>query len=66
VVPLSRAAIAAGADGLMVDVHPDPEVALCDGPQSLHGPELRALAQAVRQLPPMMGRDPAEPTTVTP
>ncbi|HWJ83346.1 MAG TPA: 3-deoxy-7-phosphoheptulonate synthase [Nocardioides sp.] len=66
VVPLSRAAIAVGADGLVVDVHPDPEVALCDGPLSLHGPDLRALAQAVRQLPAVMGRMPAEPTTVTP
>jgi 3-deoxy-7-phosphoheptulonate synthase len=56
VVPLSRAAIAAGADGVIVDVHPDPEHALCDGPQALHGTELRALAQAVRQLPPVVGR----------
>lgn len=35
VTPISRAALAAGADGLMVEVHPDPEVALSDGPQSL-------------------------------
>jgi len=56
VVPLSRAAIAVGADGIIVDVHPDPEHALCDGPQALFGAELRALAQAVRQLPPAVGR----------
>jgi 3-deoxy-7-phosphoheptulonate synthase len=56
VVPLSRAAIAVGADGVIVDVHPDPESALCDGPQALLGHELRALAQAVRQLPPVVGR----------
>jgi 3-deoxy-7-phosphoheptulonate synthase len=56
VVPLSRAAIAVGADGVIVDVHPDPENALCDGPQALFGAELRALAQAVRQLPPAVGR----------
>jgi 3-deoxy-7-phosphoheptulonate synthase len=56
VVPLSRAAIAVGADGVIVDVHPDPEKALCDGPQALLGLELRALAQAVRQLPPVVGR----------
>jgi 3-deoxy-7-phosphoheptulonate synthase len=56
VVPLSRAAIGAGADGIIVDVHPDPEHALCDGPQALLGNELRALAQAVRQLPPVLGR----------
>ena len=56
VVPLSRAAIAVGADGIIVDVHPDPETALCDGPQALFGNDLRALAQAVRQLPPVVGR----------
>jgi 3-deoxy-7-phosphoheptulonate synthase len=56
VVPLSRAAIGVGADGVIVDVHPDPENALCDGPQALLGADLRALAQAVRQLPPAVGR----------
>ncbi|HEX2895389.1 MAG TPA: 3-deoxy-7-phosphoheptulonate synthase, partial [Marmoricola sp.] len=56
VVPLSRAAIGVGADGVIVDVHPDPEHALCDGPQALLGNDLRALAQAVRQLPPAVGR----------
>jgi 3-deoxy-7-phosphoheptulonate synthase len=56
VVPLSRAAIAVGADGVIVDVHPSPEDALCDGPQALSGSELRALASAVRQLPPLVGR----------
>jgi 3-deoxy-7-phosphoheptulonate synthase len=65
VVPLSRAAMGVGADGVIVDVHPDPESALCDGAQALHGSELRALAQAVRQLPPMMGRDPATPQPPT-
>ena len=39
-----------------MDVHPDPETALCDGPQALMGADLRALAQAVRQLPPALGR----------
>lgn len=62
VVPLSRAAIAVGADGILVDVHPDPETALCDGPQALFGDELRHLASAVRQLPPLLGRAPAQPT----
>jgi 3-deoxy-7-phosphoheptulonate synthase len=59
VLPLSRAAIAAGADGVIVDVHPHPEAALCDGPQALVNGDLRALAAAVRQLPPLMGRKPA-------
>ncbi|GEP37091.1 3-deoxy-7-phosphoheptulonate synthase [Nocardioides psychrotolerans] len=56
VVPLSRAAIAVGADGIIVDVHPEPEVALCDGPQALLGNDLRDLATAVRKLPPVVGR----------
>ena len=56
VVPLSRAAIAVGADGLVVDVHPDPESALCDGPQALLGADLRELATACRKLPPVVGR----------
>jgi 3-deoxy-7-phosphoheptulonate synthase len=56
VVPLARASIAVGADGLLVDVHPDPENALCDGPQALFGNELRALAQAVRRLPSQLDR----------
>jgi 3-deoxy-7-phosphoheptulonate synthase len=56
VVPLSRAAVAVGADGVIVDVHPDPENALCDGPQAVLGNDLRALAQAMRQLPPVVGR----------
>ena len=56
VVPLSRAAIAVGADGVIVDVHPNPEEALCDGPQALFGGDLRALATAVRRIPPMVGR----------
>ena len=56
VVPLSKAAIAVGADGIIVDVHPEPEVALCDGPQALLGNDLRDLATAVRRLPPVVGR----------
>ena len=66
VVPLSRAAIAVGADGVIVDVHPDPETALCDGPQALLGADLRALAQAVRQLPPAVGRVDASTRVRTP
>jgi 3-deoxy-7-phosphoheptulonate synthase len=56
VVPLSRAAMAVGADGIIVDVHPSPETALCDGPQALLGTELRELAQALRRLPQLLGR----------
>lgn len=63
VVPLSRAAIAVGADGIIVDVHPHPDTALCDGPQALVDGDLRALAAAVRALPPLMDRRPADPTS---
>ena len=56
VVPLSRAAVAVGADGLIVDVHPQPEAALCDGAQALAGSDLRELAQVVRRLPGAVGR----------
>jgi 3-deoxy-7-phosphoheptulonate synthase len=56
VVPLARAGIAAGADGVMVDVHPHPEAALCDGPQALFGEQLKDLADAVATLPPLLGR----------
>ena len=56
VVPLTRAAIGVGADGVIVDVHPDPTAALCDGPQALYGDELDLLAAACRDLPPAVGR----------
>ena len=56
VVPLARAAIAAGADGVMVDVHARPEQARVDGPQALHGESLQELASAVRELSALMGR----------
>jgi 3-deoxy-7-phosphoheptulonate synthase len=56
VLPLTRAAIAVGADGIIVDVHPEPERALCDGDQALTETDLRELADVVTGMPPMMGR----------
>jgi 3-deoxy-7-phosphoheptulonate synthase len=47
VLPLGRAAVAAGAHGLLVEVHPDPAAARCDGPQALDPTGLEALARAV-------------------
>lgn len=56
VLPLSRAAMAADADGLIIDVHPTPEEALCDGPQALVADDLAELGRAVREFPPLLGR----------
>ncbi|MCW3490769.1 3-deoxy-7-phosphoheptulonate synthase [Dethiobacter alkaliphilus] len=50
VAPMSRAAVAAGADGLVIEVHPNPEQASCDGPQSLTPPEFAGLMGQVRRV----------------
>ena len=49
---MSLAAAAAGADGLMIEVHNDPQHALCDGPQSITPEAFDALAENVRQILP--------------
>jgi 3-deoxy-7-phosphoheptulonate synthase len=56
VLPLSRAAIAVGADGLIVDVHPQPDRALCDGDQALTDADIRELASSAATLSAAMGR----------
>ncbi len=53
---LSRAALAAGADGLIVEVHPDPSRALCDGPQSLNPQNFIELMEELSPLAEVMGR----------
>ena len=50
VLPLSRAAVAVGADGLIVEVHNDPDHALSDGPQSIYPDQFDALMNEVRQI----------------
>ncbi len=50
VTPLSLAAAAAGADGLIVEVHPTPETAICDGPQSLTTTEFPGYVEQVRAV----------------
>ena len=54
VIPMARAAVAAGADGLMVEVHPDPSKALSDGPQSLTPPKFGEMMASLRALAVVM------------
>jgi 3-deoxy-7-phosphoheptulonate synthase len=56
VTPLSRAAVAVGADGLMVEVHTHPDQALSDGIQSLYPEQFEQLMAQVRQIAPVLGR----------
>ena len=57
VLPLSRAAIAVGADGLLVEVHHEPDKALSDGMQSILPEEFAELAEEVRQIAAVLHRD---------
>jgi 3-deoxy-7-phosphoheptulonate synthase len=65
VLPMGRAAIAAGADGLLVEVHPDPERALSDGGQSLYPEQFERLVRETRAIAEAIGRTiaPAPGTT---
>jgi len=56
VTPLSRAAVAVGADGLMVEVHNQPDQAMSDGPQSLFPDQFDELMKQVRQIADVVGR----------
>ncbi|NMA96203.1 MAG: 3-deoxy-7-phosphoheptulonate synthase [Clostridiales bacterium] len=56
VTSMSRAAIAAGADGLMVEVHPNPKAALSDGPQSLDFPKFSSLLDEVKKIAKVLDR----------
>jgi 3-deoxy-7-phosphoheptulonate synthase len=53
---MSRAAVAAGADGLLIEAHPDPDHALSDGAQSLDFPGLEKLLGELRTLAGVLGR----------
>jgi 3-deoxy-7-phosphoheptulonate synthase len=57
VLPMARAAVAAGADGLMVEVHPNPPAAKSDGPQSLLFDQFAELMTHVRAIAEVVGRD---------
>src|SRR5436853_3556979 len=56
VLPLARAAVAAGADGIIVEVHPAPAEALCDGPQQIPAAEFAEFAGEIRELAALMGK----------
>lgn len=56
IVPMSRAAVAVGADGLMIEVHPNPKKALCDGAQSLTPDQMRELVNEVRPIADALGK----------
>jgi 3-deoxy-7-phosphoheptulonate synthase len=61
VAPMARAAVAAGSDGLLVEVHPDPDHALSDGAQSLRPEQFEELMSQLRIIAPAVGRSIAEP-----
>ncbi len=54
---LSMAAAAAGADGILVEVHPDPDEAVCDGPQQLRGEDFAALLRQVERVAEIAGKE---------
>jgi 3-deoxy-7-phosphoheptulonate synthase len=56
VTAIALGAVAAGADGVMIEVHPDPSVALSDGPQSLRPEKFRELMQSLGQVAAAVGR----------
>jgi len=64
VTPLSRAAVAVGADGLIIEVHHDPDRALSDGMQSLYPDQFDALMEQVRQIGAVLGRTIVAPAKV--
>ena len=64
VIPLGRAAVAAGADGLMVEVHPDPPHAMSDGAQSLYPEQFAELMEQVEAIAHAISRGVTDPLEV--
>jgi 3-deoxy-7-phosphoheptulonate synthase len=56
VAPMARAAVAAGCDGLLIEVHPNPDKAISDGAQSLFPEQFDALMDQLRMIAPAVGR----------
>jgi len=57
VLPMARAAVAAGSDGIMVEVHNHPEAALSDGPQSIYPDQFARMMDELAQIAPVVGRE---------
>jgi 3-deoxy-7-phosphoheptulonate synthase len=57
VLPMARAAVASGADGIMVEVHDHPEKALSDGPQSIYPSQFATMMDELEQIAPVVGRN---------
>ena len=64
VIPMARAAVAAGADGLLVEVHPSPDRALSDGAQSLYPDQFEKMMKETRLIAEAIGRRVAEPAEI--
>jgi 3-deoxy-7-phosphoheptulonate synthase len=64
VIPMARAAVAAGADGLLVEVHPSPDRALSDGAQSLYPEQFERMMKETRLIAEAIGRRVAEPAGI--
>jgi 3-deoxy-7-phosphoheptulonate synthase len=64
VIPMARAAVAAGADGLLIEVHPNPDRALSDGAQSLYPEQFERLMRETRIIAEAIGRRIASPAGV--
>jgi 3-deoxy-7-phosphoheptulonate synthase len=58
---MAKAAVAAGADGVMIDVHPNPEAALVDGAQALLPDEIAELGEQLAAIASALGRTPNRP-----
>lgn len=56
VLPMARAAVATGADGILVEVHNHPELALSDGPQSIYPDQFVTMMDEIQQIAPVVGR----------
>ena len=56
VLPMARAAVACGADGIIVEVHHQPEKALSDGPQSIYPDQFASMMDEMAQIAPVIGR----------